>query len=65
MERFKNNEISQMRLDENKNYVKKIEKIREEYEQMYEKKNEEIQNMKKLLEEKEKMLEKEQDKKTL
>ena len=38
MERFKNNEISQMRLDENKNYVKKIEKIREEYEQMYEKK---------------------------
>ena len=65
MERFKNNEISQMRLDENKNYVKKIEKIREEYEQMYEKKNEEIQNMKKLLEEKEKMLEKEQDKKIL
>ena len=65
MERFKNNEISQMRLDENKNNVKKIEKIREEYEQMYEKKNEEIQNMKKLLEEKEKMLEKEQDKKIL
>ena len=65
MERFKNNEISQMRLDENKNYVKKLEKIREEYEQIYEKKNEEIQNMKKLLEEKEKMLEKEQDKKIL
>ena len=65
MERFKNNEISQMRLDENKKYVKKIEKIREEYEQKYEKKNEEIQNMKKLLEEKEKMLEKEQDKKIL
>ena len=65
MERFKNNEISQMRLDENKNYVKKKKKIREEYEQMYEKKNEEIQNMKKLLEEKEKMLEKEQDKKIL
>ena len=65
MERFKNIEISQMRLDENKNYVTKIEKIREEYEQIYEKKNEEIQKMKQLLEEKEKMLEKQQDQKTL
>ena len=65
MERFKNIEISQMRLDENKNYITKIEKIREEYEQIYEKKNEEIQKMKQLLEEKEKMLEKQQDQKTL
>ena len=65
MERFKSIEISKMKLDENKNYVEKIEKIREEYESIYEKKNEEIQNMKKLLEEKEKMLEKQQDQKTL
>ena len=65
MERFKNIEISQMRLDENKNYVTKIEKIREEYEQIYEKKNKEIQKMKQLLEEKEKMLEKQQEQKTL
>jgi len=36
-----------------------------ENESIYEKKNEEIQNMKKLLEEKEKMLEKQQDQKTL
>ena len=65
MERFKNIEISKMKLDENKNYVEKIEKIREEYDSIYERKNEEIQNMKKLLEEKEKMLEKQQDLKTL
>ena len=65
MERFKNIEISKMRLDENKNYVEKMEKIREEYETKYEKKIEEIEKMKKLLEEKEKMIEKEQDKKIL
>ena len=65
METFKNIQLSQMRLEENKNYTEKIEKIREEYESIYEKKNEDIQNMKKLLEEKERMLDKEHDKKIL
>ena len=58
MERFKSIELSKMRLEENKKYIEKIEKIREEYENIYEKKYEEIKNMKKILDEKEKMLEK-------
>ena len=65
IERFKTIELSNMRLEENKKYIEKIEKIREEYENIYEKKYEEIKNMKKILDEKEKMLEKEQDKRYL
>ena len=65
MERFKNIELSNMRMEENKKYLEKIEKIREEYESTYEKKYEEIKNMKEILNEKEKMIEKEQGKKSL
>ena len=65
IERFKNIELSNMRMEENKKYIEKIEQIRQEYEIVYEKKYEEIKNMKKILDEKEKMIEKEQDKKSI
>ena len=65
IERFKNIELSNMRMEENKKYIEKIEQIRQEYETVYEKKYEEIKNMKKILDEKEKMIEKEQDKKSI
>ena len=65
MERFKNIELNNMRMEENKKYLEKIEKIRQEYETIYEKKYEEIKNMKKILNEKEIMLEKDLDKKTI
>ena len=65
MERFKNIELNNMRMEENKKYVEKIEKIRQEYDNIYEKKYDEIKNMKKILDEKEKMLEKDLDKKTI
>ena len=65
IERFKNIELSNMRMEENKKYIEKIEQIRQEYEIVYEKKYEEIKNMKKILDEKEKMIEKEQEKKSI
>ena len=65
IERFKTVELSNMRLEENKKYLEKINKIKQEYEIKYEKKYEEIKNMKKNLEEKEKMIEKENDKKNI
>ena len=65
IERFKNIELSNMRMEENKKYIEKIEQIRQEYEIVYEKKYEEIKNMKKILDEKEKMIEKEQDEKSI
>ena len=57
IERFKNIELSNMRMEENKKYIEKIEQIKKKYE--------EIKNMKKILDEKEKMIEKEQDKKSI
>ena len=38
MERFKNIELNNMRTEENKKYVEKIEQIRQEYDNKYEKK---------------------------
>ena len=65
MERFRNIELNNMRTEENKKHVEKIEQIRQEYDNIYEKKYDEIKNMKKILDEKEKMLEKDLDKKTI
>ena len=63
IERFKNIELCKMRLDENKKYIDKIESIREEYENEYNKKNENIQKMRNNLKEKEENLEREYEKK--
>ena len=59
IERFKTVELSQMRIEENKKYLKRIENLREEYQEEYNKKYEIIKNMKKELQEKELKLYKE------
>ena len=38
MERFKTTELAQMRIDENKKYLMRIEKLRKEYQEEYNKK---------------------------
>ena len=63
IERFKNIELCNMRLEENEKYRKEIESIREEYEKKYEKKYYEIKKMRNILKEKESNLEKEYEKK--
>ena len=63
IERFKNIELCNMRLEENEKYRKEIESIREEYEKIYEKKYDEIKKMRNILKEKESNLEKEYEKK--
>ena len=63
IERFKNIELCNMRLEENKKYRDEIESLREEYEKIYEKKYDEIKKMKNILKEKESNLEKKYEKK--
>ena len=63
MNRFKNIELCNMRLEENKKYLDKIESIREEYQNIYDKKYEDIKKMKNDLREKELNMEKEYEKK--
>ena len=53
IERFKTVELSQMRIEENKKYLKRIENIREEYQKEFNKKYEEIKVLKKELKERE------------
>ncbi len=59
IERFKTVELSQMRIEENKKYLKRIENLREEYQEEFNKKYEILKNMKKELQEKELKLYKE------
>ena len=59
IERFKSVELSQMRIEENKKYLKRIENLREEYQEEFNKKYEILKNMKKELQEKELKLYKE------
>ena len=63
IERFKNIELCNMRVEENKKYCNKIESIREEYEKEYEIKYKELEKMKSNLKEREINLEKEYQKK--
>ena len=53
IERFKTVELSKMRIDENQKYLKRIEKLREEYQIEYNKKYEEIKKLEKNIREKE------------
>ena len=53
IERFKTVELSQMRIEENKKYLKRIENIREEYQKEFNKQYEEIKALKKELKERE------------
>ena len=53
MERFKSTELAQMRIDENKKYLMRIEKLRKEYQEEYNKKYEEIKKIKENIKEKE------------
>ena len=59
IERFKTVELSQLRIEENKKYLKRIENLREEYQEEFNKKYEILKNMKKELQEKELKLYKE------
>ena len=65
IERFKNIELCNIRVEENKKYCDQLESLREEYEKKYEIKYEEIKKMKNCLKEKELNLEKEYEKKML
>ena len=65
IERFKNIELCNIRVEENKKYCDQLESLREEYEKKYEIKYEEIKKMKTYLKEKELNLEKEYEKKML
>ena len=65
IERFKNIELCNIRVEENKKYCDQLESLREEYEKKYEIKYEEIKKMKNYLKEKELNLEKEYEKKML
>ena len=53
IERFKTVELSQMRIEENKKYLMRIEKLRDEYQEEYNRKYEEIKKLKKELQERE------------
>ena len=65
MDRFKNIELCNMRLEEKKKYDDKIESIREEYKNIYDKKYEEIKKLKNELRERKSNMEKEYEKKML
>lgn len=58
VERFKTVELSQMRIDENKKYISKLEKMREDYKEEYTKKFDDLKKIQKELEEKELKLQK-------
>ena len=53
IDRFKTVELSQMRIEENKKYLMRIEKLRDEYQEEYNRKYEEIKKLKKELQERE------------
>ena len=59
IERFKTVELSQMRIEENKKYLKRIEKLKEEYQDEFNKKYDEIKKLKNELQERETNLYKE------
>ena len=59
IERFKTVELSQMRIEENKKYLKRIEKLKEVYQDEFNKKYEEIKKLKNELQERETNLYKE------
>jgi hypothetical protein len=56
IERFKNNELTKMRIEENEKYSEELKKLRNDYENEYKKKNEEFKNLRKLMEERESKL---------
>ena len=59
IERFKTVELSQMRIEENKKYLKRIEKLKDEYQEEFNKKYEELKKLKNELKERETNLYKE------
>lgn len=59
MERFKSDELSKMRMEENEKYLKKLEVIRNDFENEYKKKYEELKNVQKAMEERESKLKEE------
>jgi hypothetical protein len=63
IESFKNIELCNLKLEENKKYLDKIEEIRKNYQKEYDEKYEEIEKMKNDLKEKKSKLEKEYEKK--
>ena len=65
IERFKTVELSQMRIEENKKYLIKLEKLREEYQEEYNKKYEELKKLKNELEERELKLQKEYEERNM
>ena len=65
MERFKNLELSQMRIEENKKYLIKLEKLREQYQEEYNKKYEELKMLKNELNERALKLQKEYEERNM
>ena len=65
IERFKTVELSQMRIEENKKYLIKLGKLREEYQEEYNKKYEELKKLKNELEERELKLQKEYEERNM
>ena len=63
MNRFKNIELSEMRIEENKKYVAKLQQMREEYDKEYNEKLEELKKEKNNLKNKERNLELDYEKK--
>ena len=59
MERFKSVELSQMRIEENKKYLIKLEKLREEYQEEYNRKYQDLKKLQNELEERELKMRKE------
>ena len=56
IEKFKSNELSKMRMEENEKYLIKLEELRNDFENEYKKKYEELKNLQKSMEERESKL---------